>query len=84
MQKLNNSDKREKSAANRDTKTLRKPSPAIMHARQLLANADMLATNLGIPQNIKQSTNEDLQRWGKQSLGAVPVETIVNEDRGQY
>jgi hypothetical protein len=51
---------------------------------QKLKAAGVLATNLGIPPNLKRLTDEEIEKLGVQRPGARPSEEWIKEDRGNY
>ena len=64
--------------------SVRKPLPATVAAREKLAQAGILATDLGIPEDIAPVSDEALERWGEMRPGARSSEELLNEDRGTY
>ena len=53
-------------------------------AREKLAQAGILATDLGIPEDIAPVSDEELERWGEMRPGARSSEDLLNEERGTY
>lgn len=53
-------------------------------ARARLLAAGALVTNLGIPDDIKPISDEELLELGKMPPGARPSEELIDEDRGLY
>jgi hypothetical protein len=63
---------------------MRKSSPATVAAREKLAKAGILATDLGIPEDTTPASDEELERWGEMRPGARSSEDLLNEERGTY
>lgn len=53
-------------------------------AREKLANAGILATELGIPEDLVPITDEELEHLGEMSHDARSSEDLLDEDRGTY
>ncbi|GAF67875.1 unnamed protein product [marine sediment metagenome] len=53
-------------------------------ARQKLLAAGLLATDLGIPDDLESLSDEELEQLVQMSPDARPSEELINEDRGQY
>jgi hypothetical protein len=53
-------------------------------ARQKLLAAGLLATDLGIPDNLESLSDEELEQLVRLPSGARPSEELIDEDRGLY
>jgi hypothetical protein len=53
-------------------------------AREKLQAAGLLATDLGIPNNLESVTDDELEQLGQMTPDARPSEQLVSVDRGVY
>jgi hypothetical protein len=57
---------------------------ALEEAKAKLSAAGLLATDLGIPDDVQAASDEELEQLGRMTPDAPPSEELVNHDRGSY